>query len=186
VEGYQRVTPARIISSLAAFVDDLKLPHPLHLHCNNLGIPGNVATTIETMNVIEGHRAHLAHLQFHAYGGDDWSSMRSESARLAEAFNAHGNLTTDAGAVLFGDAVTITADGPWQHLLYQLTGRKVGKSRRRERNRMRHRSLRLQGSEPGQRRAVGGGTRAPAPDRGSVARVLDHGSSQRRLLLAVP
>src|SRR6476660_5861891 len=32
VEGYQRVTPARIISSLAAFVDDLKLPHPLHLH----------------------------------------------------------------------------------------------------------------------------------------------------------
>ena len=126
VEGYRSVTPARIISSLAAFVDDLKLPHPLHLHCNNLGIPGNVATTIETMNVIEGHRAHLAHLQFHAYGGDDWSSMRSESARLAEAFNAHKNLTTDAGAVLFGDAVTITADGPWQHLLYQLTGRKWG------------------------------------------------------------
>ena len=28
--------------------------------------------------------------------------------------------------MLFGDAVTITADGPWQHLLYQLTGRKWG------------------------------------------------------------
>jgi formylmethanofuran dehydrogenase subunit A len=65
-------------------------------------------------------------LQFHAYGGDDWSSMRSESARVAEAFNAHKHLTTDAGAVLFGDAVTITADGPWQHLLHQLTGRKWG------------------------------------------------------------
>ena len=26
----------------------------------------------------------------------------------------------------FGDAVTITADGPWQHLLHQLTGRKWG------------------------------------------------------------
>jgi formylmethanofuran dehydrogenase subunit A len=52
--------------------------------------------------------------------------MRSESARVAEAFNARPNLTTDAGAVLFGDAVTITADGPWQHLLYQLTGRKWG------------------------------------------------------------
>jgi formylmethanofuran dehydrogenase subunit A len=28
--------------------------------------------------------------------------------------------------VLFGDTVTITADGPWQHLLYKLTGRKWG------------------------------------------------------------
>src|SRR4029078_7504098 len=52
--------------------------------------------------------------------------MRSEWARVAAAFNAASNLTTDAGAVLFGDAVTITADGPWQHLLYQLTGRKGG------------------------------------------------------------
>jgi formylmethanofuran dehydrogenase subunit A len=126
VEGYNGVTPARIISSLAAMVDELKLPHPLHLHCNNLGIPGNAATTIETMKVLDGRRAHLAHLQFHAYGGDDWSTMRSESARIADAFAAHANLTTDAGAVLFGDAVTITADGPWQHLLYQLTGHKWG------------------------------------------------------------
>ncbi len=52
--------------------------------------------------------------------------MRSESARIAEAFNANKNLTTDAGAVLFGNTVTITADGPWQHLLYKLTGRKWG------------------------------------------------------------
>ena len=78
------------------------------------------------MKVLEGHRAHLAHLQFHAYGGDDWGTMRSEAAEIAEDFNAHTNLTCDAGAVLFGNAVTITADGPWQHLLYQLTGRKWG------------------------------------------------------------
>jgi formylmethanofuran dehydrogenase subunit A len=126
VENYKVVTPSKIITSLAAIVDDLKLPHPLHLHCNNLGIPGNFSTTVETMNVLQGHRAHLAHLQFHAYGGEDWSTMHSESARVASAFNASSNLTTDAGAVLFGDAVTITADGPWQHLLYQLTGRKWG------------------------------------------------------------
>jgi len=62
IEGYSRVTPAKIISSLAAIVDDLGLPHPLHIHCNNLGVPGNVATTIETMKVFDGHRAHLAHL----------------------------------------------------------------------------------------------------------------------------
>ena len=125
-EGYQRLTPARIISGLAQIVDELQLPHPLHLHCNNLGVPGNVATTLATMKLLEGGRAHLAHLQFHAYGGEDWSSMRSEAVAVAEAFNAHTNLTADAGAVLFGDAVTITADGPWQHLLYQLTSRKWG------------------------------------------------------------
>jgi len=126
VDGYRRVTPATIISSLAGIIDDLRLPHPLHLHCNNLGLPGNVTTTLETMRVLEGHRAHLAHLQFHAYGGDDWGTMRSEAATLAEYFNSHPTFTTDAGAILFGDAVTITADGPWQHLLYQLTGRKWG------------------------------------------------------------
>jgi len=126
IEGYSKVTPAKIIASLAQIIDELHLPHPLHLHCNHLGAPGNVATTLETMKVLEGHRAHLAHLQFHSYGGDDWQTMRSEAARLAEYFNTQPNLTTDAGAILFGNAVTITADGPWQHLLYQLTGRKWG------------------------------------------------------------
>ena len=126
VYGYSKVTPAKIISSLAGIVDDLRMPHPLHLHCNNLGAPGNFTTTLETMKVLEGRRAHLAHLQFHAYGGDDWHTMRSEAARIAEYFNTQPNLTTDAGAILFGNAVTITADGPWQHLLYQLTGRKWG------------------------------------------------------------
>jgi formylmethanofuran dehydrogenase subunit A len=126
VPGYSKLTPAQIIAALARLVDALGLPHPLHLHCNNLGAPGNVATTLETMKVLEGNRAHLAHLQYHAYGGDDWGTMRSESVKIAEEFNRHKNLTTDAGAVLFGDTVTITADGPWQHLLHELTGRKWG------------------------------------------------------------
>ena len=126
IPGYSKVTPSKIISSLAQIIDKLGLPHPLHLHCNNLGAPGNVSTTLETMKVLENNRAHFAHLQFHSYGGTDWHSMRSESAAIADYFNAHPNLTADAGAVLFGNAVTITADGPWQHLLYQLTGRKWG------------------------------------------------------------
>src|SRR5262245_9285639 len=126
VYGYSKVTPADIVSNLAKIVDQLGLPHPMHLHCNNLGAPGNVATTLETMKVLEGNRTHFAHLQFHAYGGDDWHTMRSEATQLADYFNKHKNLTCDAGAVLFGNAVTITADGPWQHLLYQLTGRKWG------------------------------------------------------------
>jgi formylmethanofuran dehydrogenase subunit A len=126
VPGYSKVTPAKVVASLAQIIDELGLPHPLHLHCNNLGAPGNYTTTLETMRVLEGRRAHMAHLQYHAYGGDDWTTMRSASTEVAEYFNAHPNLTTDAGAVLFGTTVTITADGPWQHLLYKLTGRKWG------------------------------------------------------------
>jgi formylmethanofuran dehydrogenase subunit A len=126
IEGYSTATPGKIIASLARIVDELRLPHPLHIHCNNLGAPGNFTTTLETMKHLEGNRAHMAHLQFHAYGGEDWHTIRSEAAAIADYFNAHPNLTADAGAILFGDAVTITADGPWQHLLYQLTGRKWG------------------------------------------------------------
>jgi formylmethanofuran dehydrogenase subunit A len=124
VPGYKKVTPAKIVAALAQIADDLNLPHPVHLHCNNLGAPGNASTTLETMKVLEGRRAHMAHLQYHAYGGDDWHSMRSAAVEIGEYFNAHPNLTCDAGAVLFGTTVTVTADGPWQHLLYQLTGRK--------------------------------------------------------------
>ena len=42
IEGYHSITAAQIISGLAGIIDDLGLPHPLHLHCNNLGVPGNV------------------------------------------------------------------------------------------------------------------------------------------------
>ena len=126
ISGFKKLTPGKVVTNLARMIDELGLPHPIHLHCNNLGAPGNVTTTIETMKHLEGHRAHIAHLQYHAYGGDDWTTMKSEAAQLAEYFNAHPNMTTDAGAVLFGDTVTITADGPWQHLLYKLTGRKWG------------------------------------------------------------
>ncbi|MCS7271721.1 MAG: formylmethanofuran dehydrogenase subunit A, partial [Gemmataceae bacterium] len=126
VPGYRQVTPARIVAALARFCDQLQLPHPLHLHCNNLGAPGNVHTTLETMRVLDGYRVHFAHLQYHAYGGDDWTTMSSAAAQIAEYFNTHPGFTADAGAVLFGTTVTVTADGPWQHLLYQLTGRKWG------------------------------------------------------------
>src|SRR5437762_3258463 len=115
IEGYSTLTPGKIVAGLARIVDELNLPHPVHLHCNNLGAPGNYTTTLETMKVLEGNRAHLAHLQYHSYGGDDWFTMKSAAVPIAEYFNAHPNLTCDAGAVLFGDTVTVTADGPWQH-----------------------------------------------------------------------
>jgi formylmethanofuran dehydrogenase subunit A len=42
VTGYSSLTPAMIVGGLARICDDLGLPHPMHLHCNNLGAPGNV------------------------------------------------------------------------------------------------------------------------------------------------
>src|SRR3712207_1635187 len=63
------VTPRRVIETIATAVHELGLPHPVHVHCNNLGVPGNWRTTLDTLRTLEGRRAHLAHLQFHAYGG---------------------------------------------------------------------------------------------------------------------
>ena len=39
IEGYSKLTPRRSSSQLARICDDLGLPHPMHLHCNNLGGP---------------------------------------------------------------------------------------------------------------------------------------------------
>ena len=126
IAGYSNLTPGQIVAQLTRICNELGLPHPMHLHCNNLGAPGNITTTMETLRHLEGQRAHIAHSQFHAYGGNDWDEMRSEAPQLAEFFNANPNITTDAGAVVFGETVTISADGPWQYLLYELTGRKWG------------------------------------------------------------
>ena len=53
---YFDVTPRQIIREMARTVDELKLPHSVHIHCNNLGLPGNWETTLETMRALEGHR----------------------------------------------------------------------------------------------------------------------------------
>src|SRR5437764_3559968 len=63
------VTPRQIIRSVAQAVDELRLPHPVHIHANNLGLPGNADTTLDTMRTLSGRQAHFAHLQFHSYGG---------------------------------------------------------------------------------------------------------------------
>ena len=115
------VTPRAILETLADAANRLELPHPVHIHCNNLGQPGNVATTLATMQALSGRRAHLTHLQFHAYGGPGWSSG---AAPLMEYVNDHPELSVDVGQVMFGPATTITADGPVEYLLHKSTGRK--------------------------------------------------------------
>ncbi len=120
------VTPRQIAAGLARAVDELALPHPVHLHGMNLGVPGNWETTLEGMRALDGHRAHLAHVQFHSYGGtaDQTGEFGSMVGPLADYLNAHAGLTVDVGQVLFGETTSMTADGRVGQYLADLTGRK--------------------------------------------------------------
>ena len=101
----------RSSNEVARAVDALRLPHSVHLHCNNLGMPGNWRTTLETMKTLGDSRGHLAHIQFHSYGGGegDENTFNSKVAELVEYVNTHPNLTVDVGQVLFGETTTMTA-----------------------------------------------------------------------------
>lgn len=122
--GSSSVTPRRILESLTDAANTLGLPHPVHIHGNNLGQPGNVATTLASMETLAGRRSHFTHLQFHAYGGEGGSGWSSGAAKLIGYINAHPEVSVDVGQVMFGPATTVTADGPVEYLLHQSTGRK--------------------------------------------------------------
>jgi len=124
------ITPRKIICGLARVNKMLNLPHTIHLHTNNLGVPGNYATTLDTMRALESVAtdgkpvAHITHLQFSSFAGDDWRTMRSGAAEIAKYINAHSHITFDMGQVIFTDTTTMTADGPFEYTLYQLSGHK--------------------------------------------------------------
>ncbi len=120
------VTPRQIVSQVATAAAELALPHPVHIHCNQLGMPGNWQTTLETMKALEGHCGHMAHIQFHSYGGGDGdeNTFNSKVLQLAEYVNSHDNITVDVGQVLFGETTGMTADGPLGYFLSKLLGNK--------------------------------------------------------------
>lgn len=105
-----RVTPRRILQVLAAAVADLGLAHPLHVHCSNLGKAGNIASTLATIDAVEGRRLHLAHAQYHCYGQEGPHGFSSAAHLLADRVNASDRITIDVGQVLFGQTVTLSAD----------------------------------------------------------------------------
>src|SRR5690606_5814451 len=104
------VTPRRVIAALTRALEELGVPHPLHVHTSNLGVPGNIASTLATMDAAEGRRIHLTHAQFHSYGTEGERGFSSAAARLAEAVNAHPNVSIDVGQIMFGQTVTASAD----------------------------------------------------------------------------
>lgn len=125
VEGFD-VTPRAIVTALARAVDELGLPHPVHLHGLNLGLPGNASTTLETLRALDGHRVHLAHVQFHSYGAVEGKhgTFGPAVAELAGFVNDHEGVTVDVGQVVFGDTTSMTADGAVGEYLARVTGGK--------------------------------------------------------------
>ncbi|MEM3694898.1 MAG: formylmethanofuran dehydrogenase subunit A [Candidatus Bathyarchaeia archaeon] len=125
-----RITPREIIRGLCKVNRLLNLPHTIHVHTNNLGKPGNYQTAIETMRCVEdladnGKPAiHITHCQFSAFKGDSWATLESGAEEIANYVNAHSHVTMDMGQVIFTDTTTMTADGPFQYTLYELSGNK--------------------------------------------------------------
>lgn len=124
------ITPRDIIRGLCKVNKLLNLPHTIHVHTNNLGQPGNYATTLETMESVEdlasGNKPaiHITHCQFSAFKGEDWRTLESGAEEIANYVNCHSHVTMDMGQVIFADTTTMTADGPFQFDLYGLTGNK--------------------------------------------------------------
>ena len=110
-----QVTPRQVLHTLARALRELGVPHPLHIHASNLGVPGNIESTLETIAALEGLPAHLTHIQFHAYGRDGPKKFSSAALQLSEAINAHPELSIDVGQIMFGQTVTASGDTMRQH-----------------------------------------------------------------------
>ncbi len=109
------VTPRRVLHALARAVHELGVPHPLHIHASNLGVAGNIGSTLATIEALEGLPGHLTHVQFHSYGTEGTRKFSSAAQQLAEAVNRHPNVSIDVGQILFGQTVTASGDTMRQH-----------------------------------------------------------------------
>lgn len=113
--AHWRVTPRTIVHTLAKALHELGVPHPLHIHGSNLGVAGNIESTLATIDALEGLPAHLTHIQFHAYGTEGPKKFSSAAQRLADAVNANPNVSIDVGQIMFGQTVTASGDTMRQH-----------------------------------------------------------------------
>ncbi len=119
------ITPRQILKALSIAVESLGFAHPLHVHCSNLGMAGNIASTLSTIDAVEGRRLHLTHAQYHCYGIDGPHGYSSAAERLADRVNANPNLTIDVGQLQFGQTVTLSGD-----TMHQFANRALARPRK--------------------------------------------------------
>lgn len=113
--SHYSVTPRDILKSLATAVKELGVRHPLHVHGSNLGVPGNIETTLNSIAGVEGLPMHLTHVQFHSYGTEGDFKFSSGAAQIAEATNKNKNISLDVGQIMFGQTITASGDAPRQY-----------------------------------------------------------------------
>ncbi len=113
--AHWQVTPRQVVHTLARALRELGVPHPLHIHGSNLGVAGNIESTLQTIQALDGLPAHLTHIQFHAYGTEGPKKFSSAALELAEAVNANANISIDVGQIMFGQTVTASGDTMRQH-----------------------------------------------------------------------
>lgn len=110
-----QVTPRQVVHTLARALRELGVPHPLHIHGSNLGVAGNIQSTLDTIAALDGLPGHLTHIQFHAYGIEGPKKFSSAALQLAEVVNANRNVSIDVGQIMFGQTVTASGDTMRQH-----------------------------------------------------------------------
>lgn len=113
------ITPRQVLTSLSRAVHELGVTHPLHVHGCNLGVPGNVQTTLDTIAGTDGLPMHLTHIQFHSYGSEGDRKFSSGAAQIAEAVNRYKHISIDVGQIMFGQTVTASGDTMKQHAAHQ-------------------------------------------------------------------
>jgi len=104
------LTPGQIVSELLEANEALGLPHSLHLHCPNLGKADSYKEILDAIKIAAGRRLHLAHLQFHSYAAGQEVPFVSAAEIVARAINDNPTVTADVGQIVFGRAVSISAD----------------------------------------------------------------------------
>ena len=114
---YYGVTPRQIVVTLARALEELGVTHPLHVHGCNLGIPGNIESTLATIRALDGLRLHMTHTQFLSYGTEGDRKFSSGAARLAELVNKSPNISIDVGQVMFGQTCTASGDSMRQYAI---------------------------------------------------------------------
>jgi len=120
------ISPKDILLGLGEAVEHLKLPHPIHVHCNRLGYPGNYETTLKTIELsnkyskgLERPAMHVTHTQFTGYKGDSWITLGSGGEDIAKEVERTDS-SVDLGQLVFGPTITMTADAPFEFVLYHL------------------------------------------------------------------
>ncbi|MFX1520659.1 MAG: formylmethanofuran dehydrogenase subunit A [Promethearchaeota archaeon] len=121
------LNPLDIVRGLVKVNELLNLPHSVHIHPNLAGRPGNIDTTIKTLESIQDidksnkvrrkQLFHLAHAQLHSYGGEDWETFESKSETMADYVNTHKLVELDIGQVTFHTSTAVFPDGAYAYYL---------------------------------------------------------------------